>query len=48
MQGYRSTDPSKVLCMPDSMAIKVGAAIMRQGLTAWTITPDAYGVRPSE
>lgn len=43
-----ATDPAKVLRLPDSVSTKVGAAIMLQGLTAWTLTRDAHDVKPGE
>jgi NADPH:quinone reductase len=48
MAEYASTPSSGVLKLPPSVTTKMGAAIMLQGLTAWTLVQDAHKVEKGE
>ncbi|KAJ1324760.1 NADPH:quinone reductase [Microdochium nivale] len=48
MAEYMVAPAKGVLKLPDSVSTRDGAAIMLQGLTAWTLARDAHEVKPGE
>ncbi|KXG49663.1 Polyketide synthase, enoylreductase [Penicillium griseofulvum] len=48
MAEYVSAPSESVMVLPPSVSTKQGAAIMLQGLTAWTIVQDAHKVEPGQ
>ena len=45
---YVATRASRLLKLPDNVDTRAGAALMAQGLTAWTLVRDAHDVKPGE
>lgn len=48
MAEYMVAEAKGVLKLPASVSTKEGAAIMLQGLTAWTMVRDSHDVKPGE
>jgi NADPH2:quinone reductase len=48
MAEYVAAETKGVLKLPDSVSTKEGAAIMLQGLTAWTLVRDAHEVKSGD
>ncbi|EON99382.1 putative quinone oxidoreductase protein [Phaeoacremonium minimum UCRPA7] len=45
---YLATKASRLLKLPEGVDTRAGAALMAQGLTAWTLVRDAHEVKPGE
>jgi len=45
---YTTVEAKTVLKLPEGLSTKEGAAIIIQGLTAWTLAKDAYEVKPGD
>ncbi|KAL6240567.1 hypothetical protein RBB50_012487 [Rhinocladiella similis] len=48
MAQYVSAPATSVMRLPSSVSTRTGAAIMLQGLTAWTMVKDAYRVKSGD
>ncbi|KAH8799677.1 hypothetical protein F5884DRAFT_113641 [Xylogone sp. PMI_703] len=48
MAEYVCCSTSAVIKLPQQVSTKMGAAVMLQGLTAWTLAQDAYSVQKGE
>lgn len=48
MAEYVATPASRLMKLPDAVSNRQGAALMLQGLTAWTLVRDAHDVKPGE
>jgi NADPH:quinone reductase len=48
MAEYAAPDASKLMKLPDGVSNRDGAALILQGLTAWTLVRDAHEVKPGE
>lgn len=45
---YAAAPAAKVTRLPDGVSTRDGAALLLQGLTAWTLVRDAHDVKPGE
>lgn len=48
MAEYTAVDAARLMKLPDSVSTCQGAALILQGLTAWTLVKDAHEVKPGE
>ncbi|KUI61423.1 putative quinone oxidoreductase [Cytospora mali] len=48
MAEYCATPASKLMKLPEGVSNRDGAALILQGLTAWTLVRDAHEVKPGE
>lgn len=48
MAEYAAVDAARLMKLPDSVSTRQGAALILQGLTAWTLVKDAHEVKPGE
>lgn len=48
MAEYVAVDAAKLMKLPDGVSTRQGAALILQGLTAWTLVKDAHEVKPGE
>ncbi|KUI73573.1 putative quinone oxidoreductase [Cytospora mali] len=48
MAEYCATPASKLMKLPEGVSSRDGAALILQGLTAWTLVRDAHEVKPGE
>jgi len=48
MAEFAATPASKLMKLPDGVSTRQGAALILQGLTAWTLVRDAHEVKPGE
>lgn len=48
MAEYAAVPAARVMKLPDAVSTRQGAALILQGLTAWTLVQDAHEVRPGE
>lgn len=48
MAEYCATPAARLMKLPDGVSNRQGAALILQGLTAWTLVKDAHAVQPGE
>lgn len=48
MAEYVATPAARLMKLPDPVSNRQGAALILQGLTAWTLVRDAHDVKPGE
>lgn len=48
MAEYAAPPASKLMKLPDGVSNRDGAALILQGLTAWTLVRDAHEVKPGD
>lgn len=48
MAEYTAAGSREIMKLPDTLSLKKGAALMLQGLTAWTLCKDAYEVKKGD